>query len=97
MKAAVKSLSEMPVEHKKRVFDAWEQMVYGIAKGDATVSVFRVGTQEVRMSVGICIDCSSYKHAVNELTKAFINCSVKYTIDYVYACSKKYIYITAEA
>lgn len=98
MKAAVKSLSEMSIEHKKRVFNAWEQMTYEAVKGDARISVFKVGMQEVKMSVRIYTDCKGYKRAVNELTKAFVNCSVQFTVSYIDdARGGKYIYIIAEA
>lgn len=98
MKATVKSLSEMPIEHKKRVFNAWEQMAYEIVKGDARISVFKVGTQEVKMNVRIYVDCKGYKRAVNELIKAFVNCSIQFTVSYVDdARGGRYVYIVAEA
>ena len=98
MEAEIKSLSMMPIEHKKRVFSAWEQMTYEIVKGDARISVYKVGTQEVRISVKIYTNCSGYKRAVNELTKAFINCAVQFTVSYVNDMrGTGYIYIIAEA
>lgn len=97
MKAAVKSLSMMPIEHKKRVFNAWEQMTYEIVKGDARISIFIARMQEVRMSVRIYTNCSGYKRAVNEITKAFTNCQVEYTVSYNNDMRGKYIYIVAKA
>ena len=98
MKAEIKSLSEMPFEHKKRVFNAWEQMTYEIVKGNAIISVCGVNTQEVRMSIKIYADCKGYKRAVNELTKAFVNCSVQFIVKYANDdAHRKYIYIGAVA
>ena len=101
MKAEIKSLSMMPFEHKKRVFNAWEQMTYEIVKGAARISIFNINTVQekgIRMSVRIYTDCYGYKRAVNELTKAFVNCSVQFTVKYANDdAHRKYIYISAEA
>ncbi|WAX07057.1 hypothetical protein BF503P2_00052 [Bacteroides phage BF503P2] len=101
MEAEIKSLSEMPFEHKKRVFSAWEQMTYKIVKRDARIRIFNINTVQekgIRMSVKIFTDCNNYENAVNELTKAFVNCLVQFTVSYVDdARGGRYVYIIAEA
>lgn len=89
----------MPLEHKKRVFNAWEQMTYITAKEDARISIFNVNTHEVKMDIKIYVDCIDFKKAVNDLKEAFANCRVEYKVIYGYNvdAQRRYIHIIAKA
>lgn len=101
MKAEIKPLSMMPMEHKKRVFNAWQQMTYETVKGMTRINVFKIATvnlSEISIDIKIYAGCNGYNRAVNDLLKAFIACSVKYSVSYIYDNQqRKYIHIVAKA
>lgn len=99
MKAGKKSLSEMSLEHKKRVFNAWQQMTYETVKGLAVANVFCIGLCQIEIDIKIYVGSSGFKRAVNDLLKAFINCQVEYKVSYYIDddTQRKYIRILAKA
>lgn len=99
MKAEIKPLSMMPMEHKKRVFNAWQQMTYETVRGEARINVFNAGLSEIKIDIKIYADCTCYNRAVHDLLKAFIYCQVEYKVSYgVYDDrQRKYIRIIAKA
>lgn len=101
MKAEIKPLSMMPMEHKKRVFNAWQQMTYETVKGMARINVFKIATvnlSEISIDIKIYADCTCYNRAVHDLLKAFTYCQVEYKVSYVYDDKqRRYIHIIAKA
>lgn len=99
MKAEIKPLSMMPMEHKKRVFNAWQQMTYETVRGEARINVFNAGLSEIKIDIKIYAGCICYTRAICDLLKAFINCQVEYIVSYGVNNDKrrKYIHIIAKA
>lgn len=99
MKAEIKPLSMMPIEHKKKVFNAWQQMTYETVKGLAVANVFCIGLCQIEIDIKIYVGSRGFKRAANDLLKAFIYCQVEYKVSYgVYDdTQRKYIHIVAKA